>query len=324
LTLAQAIEKYGCDATRFTLARGGDVMTDGNFKEEDANAAVLMLYTLLEWSKELDFTKMRNAEENFFDRVIRNHCNVALAAAKEEYEKSAFRQAVELGFVALSNSWKAYALQVGELGMETGYHAGVTRDYLKSLALLLAPVCPHVSEALWSVCGEKGFAVHARWPATQAAKPELLIMENYLDTLIKEIRRLAKVNSAKKEVKGVRIFIASAPAKWQQRATELVVAAVAADASLKDNFAACMKIVNQDAVVQAGGKASKKLLPEVVKKALSGNSDVSFDELEFLAPLKSLISKQTALPCDIYVAGEPNTPETKCKSQPGKPGFDYV
>jgi hypothetical protein len=63
----------------------------------------------------------------------------------------------------------------------------------------------------------------------------------------------------------------------------------------------------------------------VVKKAQAGgDNEHSFDEVAFLTPLRQLISKVVALPCDVFVQGAEGCPETKCKSQPGKPGFDYI
>jgi leucyl-tRNA synthetase len=47
LTLKQAIEKFGADATRFSLADAGDGMEDANFEEKTANANILRIHTLL-------------------------------------------------------------------------------------------------------------------------------------------------------------------------------------------------------------------------------------------------------------------------------------
>jgi len=43
LTLMQAIETYGADATRFALADSGDTMEDANFLSETANSVILKL-----------------------------------------------------------------------------------------------------------------------------------------------------------------------------------------------------------------------------------------------------------------------------------------
>lgn len=69
------------------------------------------------------------------------------------------------------------------------------------------------------------------------------------------------------------------------------------------DFAAVMKLVNSDPVVNAGaGKAGKKIIPLLVKQNMSNaQSDArapeedTFDEMEFLAPLKDLISKKVGV-----------------------------
>ena len=49
LTLRQAAENFGADATRLALADSGDGMEDANFDENLANADVLRVHTLLSW-----------------------------------------------------------------------------------------------------------------------------------------------------------------------------------------------------------------------------------------------------------------------------------
>jgi leucyl-tRNA synthetase len=49
LTLKEAIEKFGADATRLALADAGDGIEDANFEEKSANANILRLHTLLQW-----------------------------------------------------------------------------------------------------------------------------------------------------------------------------------------------------------------------------------------------------------------------------------
>lgn len=185
LTMAQAVERFGADSTRLVLARAGDSMTgtsdfvfclfvlfvfcrfpphsivDGNFKVEDADACTLQLFTLVEFARSVDFAALRSGELHFLDRAFDNHINGALSAANEHYASTMFRSAVEAGFITIVNSWKAYVLQVGDLGIELGIHADMTRKYLRSVAISLNPVCPHVAQELWTLCGEKGFAFNA-------------------------------------------------------------------------------------------------------------------------------------------------------------------
>jgi leucyl-tRNA synthetase len=49
LTLRQAVDKFGADATRLSLADAGDGLEDANFDEKTANANILRVHTLIGW-----------------------------------------------------------------------------------------------------------------------------------------------------------------------------------------------------------------------------------------------------------------------------------
>jgi len=49
MTLRQAIDKWGADATRLALADAGDGIEDANFDHATANASILRLHTLIGW-----------------------------------------------------------------------------------------------------------------------------------------------------------------------------------------------------------------------------------------------------------------------------------
>ena len=51
LTLRESVEKFGADATRIALADAGDGIEDANFDEKTANANILRLHTLIDWSE---------------------------------------------------------------------------------------------------------------------------------------------------------------------------------------------------------------------------------------------------------------------------------
>lgn len=53
LTLENAVKKYGADATRLAFADAGDGIEDANFEETVANAAILKLFELRLWIKEV-------------------------------------------------------------------------------------------------------------------------------------------------------------------------------------------------------------------------------------------------------------------------------
>ena len=55
MTLREGVEKFGADATRIALADAGDGMDDANFEENNADSAVLRLFTEREWCEVIPF-----------------------------------------------------------------------------------------------------------------------------------------------------------------------------------------------------------------------------------------------------------------------------
>lgn len=77
---------------------------------------------------------------------------------------------------------------MGDLGLGIGPHQQLLRRYVRSMAVLLAPVGPHLAEQLWTLSGEAGFVVNARWPADVPSNSSLLSrMENYFEGKISSL-----------------------------------------------------------------------------------------------------------------------------------------
>lgn len=53
LTLTDAVAKFSADGMRLCLADSGDSIDDANFVESMADAGILRLYNLIEWTKEI-------------------------------------------------------------------------------------------------------------------------------------------------------------------------------------------------------------------------------------------------------------------------------
>uniref|UniRef100_A0A803SKM1 Leucine--tRNA ligase, cytoplasmic n=1 Tax=Anolis carolinensis TaxID=28377 RepID=A0A803SKM1_ANOCA len=115
LTLSEAVQKFSADGMRLALADAGDTVEDANFMETMADAGILRLYTWVEWVKEMlaNWDSLRSGPaDTFNDR-----------AAKDKYR---------------------------ELAIE-GMHRDLVLQFIESQTLLLAPVCPHMCEHVWSL-----------------------------------------------------------------------------------------------------------------------------------------------------------------------------
>lgn len=87
LTLKDAVEKYGADATRIAFADAGDAIEDANFEESVANSNILRLYTLKEWIEEVikDTSLRTGPADASLDKMFDNELNVLVREAKKHY-----------------------------------------------------------------------------------------------------------------------------------------------------------------------------------------------------------------------------------------------
>lgn len=163
LTLGDSIIKYSADGTRLCLADAGDSIEDANFVESTADAGILRLYTFIEWVKEMIESKLllrTGPQDTFNDRVFISEMNLKTKLADEYYNKMLFKEALRFGFFEMQLARDKYR----ELCGLTGMHVDLVFEYIRRQALLLAPICPHVSDYIWSLLGNKTSVVQAKWP----------------------------------------------------------------------------------------------------------------------------------------------------------------
>jgi len=189
-TLKQAVEEFSADATRWALADAGDGMDDANFETTIANAAILRI------TKELVFIEealapqsgLRDGEPTaLFDRSFDNAINIAIAQAKEAYDRLMFREAVKAAAYDLGNARDAYRQACGPEGM----NKKLIRRYIEVSAKLLAPIIPHTSEHIWTnLLKQQGSVLNSGWP--QGQEPDFIMQRaaQYIEDLIPSMRAL--------------------------------------------------------------------------------------------------------------------------------------
>ncbi|CAO1622884.1 unnamed protein product [Parajaminaea phylloscopi] len=224
LTLRQSVEKFGADATRLSLADAGDSIEDANFEEKTANANILRLHTLLLWCEEVlspdKASKLRRGpKDSFWDKVFENDLNGLVEQVEALYEKAWYKDVCKYGFYELQSARDLYRDATAEDGM----HEDLVKLWIRTQALLMAPIAPHFAEHLYqTVLGEKNSVQTARFPkVTAPVNKDIADAAAYVRSMIKTIRdaelTLLKRKSKGKNVgasydekkpKAVRIFIA--------------------------------------------------------------------------------------------------------------------
>ena len=235
-TLKQSIEEYSSDAMRFALADAGDTIEDANFVDDTANAAILRLTKELVWIEEMlaiceSADARRGPSDGFADRVFANAMDVAIEAARSNYEKMMFRDALKSGFYDLQSARDAYRVICGG---DKHMHADLALRFIEVSTLLLTPFCPHTCEHIWGALLKKsGTVTKAGFPVGAAPDAVLASAARYLDETCASVRKgVAKAcappkkkgggaTGAPKVCRAANVFVAGAFAGW--RATCLAI-----------------------------------------------------------------------------------------------------
>lgn len=315
LTIKDAVDKFGADATRIALAEAGDGMTDANFEESVANANILKLFELRKWCEEMtrDAVIVESAEKYretrdslriknydavqrksgspllFWDRIFENELNALVAEAKQHYEATMYKAALKSGYYDFTAARDFYREATKAAGM--GIHEDLAKRYVELQALMLTPVAPHWADYVWQeVLNKPDTIQNALWPEVAATDASLTAAHTFVRSTQSNvgsaegaaIKRLAKGKAAlfdPKKDKKITIFSAKAWPEWQKKYIDL----------LRSSY----PNIDIKALSKSIDKAeSKKAMPFInnLKKRLDGgespdavlNRELAFDELATL------------------------------------------
>jgi valyl-tRNA synthetase len=197
------IERFGADATRFTLARGANPGTDVAVSEEWCQGSRNFCNKLWNATR---FALMNGAtvdgdlppteQLSSVDRWILSRLEHVIAEVNEQFEAYEFAKVCD---VLYHFAWDDVCDWYLELSKPVMAGAGVEADrsrrvlghVLDQLLRLLHPVIPFVTEELWTVLTGAETVVTATWPAADpariddAAEAELAALQK----VVTEVRR---------------------------------------------------------------------------------------------------------------------------------------
>ncbi|GKT34493.1 Leucine--tRNA ligase, cytoplasmic, partial [Aduncisulcus paluster] len=162
LTAKQAIDLYGADAVRLTLATSGDGVEDANFKTDEAKAAALKMAAVLQFAEHTCGLEVADDEEDeeeirhrgvalrpidspltLLDEVCLSQINSCIRETIAAFDRCLFARGVKYAMYEMLKVRDQYRNH--SLG---NMHTGVAREWLRVHALLMAPITSHYSEEI--------------------------------------------------------------------------------------------------------------------------------------------------------------------------------
>lgn len=304
LTVSEAIKKFSSDGTRLCLADSGDSVEDANFVEATADAAILRLYTFIEWVKEIlqNKSSLRTGTKNSFnDQVFQSEINQKIEQTNNYFDKFLFKEALRTGFFELQAARDKYR----ELSLD-GMHLDLIMHFIEVQALLLSPICPHITEFVWTLIGKKSSIVKAKWPVFGPINEIQIKSSQYLMDTAHSLRVHLKNYSQGIKTKSnpnpppvpkpdtVELWVAKTFPEWQNCILETLKSYYEKTGALPDNKTLSVEFGKKEALkkymkkvmpfVQATREKLEKLGPSALAVTLE------FDEAQILKDNSSYLA----------------------------------
>ncbi|KAL2009759.1 hypothetical protein VTN00DRAFT_5566 [Thermoascus crustaceus] len=234
LTLKDAVDKYGADATRIAFADAGDGIEDANFEETVANSNILRLYTLKEWIEETvkDESLRTGPADAFWDKLFENELNALVRETRKHYQDTNFKLALKSGLYDFTSARDSYREASTAAGV--GMHRDLIIRYIELQALMIATIAPHWADYVWLEILKKPESIHyARWPEVPEPSPSLSAASAYVRTTASSItsseaafaKKLSKGKASSfdpRKPKKLTIYAAKKYPAWQEKYIDLV------------------------------------------------------------------------------------------------------
>jgi leucyl-tRNA synthetase len=176
VTMKNATEQYGADATRCALLMGAEGMDDPDYRAENARDIRNKLESFHSFAKHI-IKYAGNAEIGHPEKWLMSTLQHRISEVTENLEQMKTRTALEIALFEIWNDFRWYTRRKGETETKT------LKEALKIWLKLLAPFAPHLCEELWSQMHPREFISTADWPK---------LNEEQIDTAAEEQEDLLK------------------------------------------------------------------------------------------------------------------------------------
>jgi leucyl-tRNA synthetase len=263
--------------------------------------------------------------------------NILVREAVAAYKNMMFKAALKGAFYDLLAARDQYRLTTVAAGL--GMHRDSIRVYIKTQALLLAPIAPHWSDSVWQeILKQKSSVTLERFPDVKSGQPALTAINDYIRSTSSAIlaaegaqqKKLAKGKTIAfdpKKEKKLTIYCTAAWPAWQSKYIDILTKQLDS-----------LGVVETKTVMKSVDKADmKKAMPFIqgLKKKLdSGESreqvlerKLPFEEesvlKEMVPTLKATVTKLVEVAIVVFKDGE-KVPPVAQGAEPGSPRFEFV
>ncbi len=295
VTMKNAVEQYGADATRCALLLGAEGMDDPDWRGENAADIQGKLEALRNLALGI-IEKAESDETGHMEKWLLSRLQQRIAEVTQNLGELKTRTALEIALFEVWNDFRWYIRRKGKTG------AKAVLEALEVWLRLLAPFAPYTCEELWSATGKKDFISLAEWPRVDEGKVDVLTeeKENLLTDLVEDTLNVLKAT----KISPTRICYYTA-ANWKRRVYRMILErAVAGEVKVNE----VMKELAKDPILRENMKAVASFVPKVLKalsklpderKTRLANFEIS-NEKEFIESTLDFLEERFSAKVAVY------------------------
>jgi leucyl-tRNA synthetase len=252
VTMKNAVERYGADATRCALLLGAEGMDDPDWRADNVGDLQGKFESLLTFAGDI-IAKAKSQKGTALERWLLSKMQSRIAEVTQAMDELKTRTALQ---AALFDTWNDIRWYMQRGGKSDSAALG---EAVKVWLRLLAPFAPYMCEELWSQTGEEGFISVAEWPRVDAQRIDVAAeeQENLITDLIADTLNILK--ATKITPKRVCYYTAAA---WKWRVyLKVLERAMAGEAKINE----VMRELAADPALKPHMKDAASLVPRIVK-----------------------------------------------------------
>ncbi|MEE8182566.1 MAG: leucine--tRNA ligase, partial [Thermoplasmata archaeon] len=309
--IRKAIKAWGADATRITLAQGGEGLDDPSFDGDFADSIGRKLQL---WMRFALGDHRTRSDVRQTDRWFRSIMNGALRKYNEAMGLLNLRTALKHAYFDLQGDWNWYLRRCNDIP-----NSELLADFVELQTMLLAPFVPHVCEEIWEGIGREGFVSLARLPEIDedSIKVELEASEKFFRNTLDDVRQISRATG----MTPARLVFYTHP-KWMANIFEV---AVGLKKEGRLEVGVLMKEAMKDDLVRASSKQASKWAPKLVDQVTKMKpSDVEMfsqciDEKNYLEESKDFLERVFKCEVSIFTADDPERHDPGSRATGARP-----
>ena len=258
ITLPQALDSFGADATRFTLMCSGEGLDDPDWNPDEVFTNSGKLEQFLATIEEI---KSLGWEENKMDKWLVSKMQQNILKATVAMEELKTRSAIQASFFDMLNDVKWYLRRGGR-------NRNTMQKFFSTITKMIAPVAPFTAEEGWAKLGGSESVFKSSWPSAEPAlvNEEVELGEDVVTNCIEDIKHI--LNLLKR--KPIRICLYVAP-NWKRNLMLVIsenkgkqqrdiITSAMAQPEIKQNAQEAVALINK--MMREMNKVPEKILAE--------------------------------------------------------------